>query len=350
MMAARAGKTDAVDTLLAHGANLQATERSKGQTALMWAAAEGHAAVVKTLLRHAADVRVRSSSGFTPLMFAAAEGDKEVTELLLAAGASVHEASRNGTTPLLLAIRNNRHAFAEFLLDRGADPNVDADYAPLHLVAGNMRADVDESGSGGVSATTPKLSLVKALLAHGANPSARAPKYPDGQRDGVDFGAVTPFWLAAMGGDVKVMLALVAAGADPLARTTRGTTSLMMAAGYAWRRGDGLKESDSLEAVKLCVKLGVDVNAKNDLGQTAMHAAVFKGADTIIRFLVAQGADVNARNNMGQTPLTLAELGHYRNAEFKVMPVTAALLRSLGGELGAPGSSDLERTRAATDR
>ena len=81
-----------------------------------------------------------------------------------------------------------------------------------------------------------------------------------------------------------------------------------------------------------------------------MHAAVFKGANTIIQFLVAHGADVNARNNMGQTGLTLAELGHYRNAEFKVLPDTAAVLRSLGGELGAPGSSDLERTRAATER
>lgn len=349
MMAARTGKSDVVDTLLAHGANLHATERSKGQTALMWAAAEGHAAVVKTLLRHGADARGRSSSGFTPLLFAAAGGNRDVTELLLAAGANVNEASRNGTTPLHLAIRNNHYAFAGFLLERGADPNADAGYAPLHWVAGTMRPD-DESGSEGVPAATPKLSLVKTLLAHGANPNARAADYPARLSDGVDFGAVTPFWLAAMTADVKVMQALVAAGADPLASTTAGTTSLMMAAGYAWRRNDGVPESDSLEAVKLCVELGVNVNAKNALGQTAVHAATFKGANTILQFLVAHGADVNARNNMGQTALTLAELGHYRNAEFKTLPDTAAALRSLGGELGAPGSGDLERTRAATDR
>src|SRR5262249_48679440 len=218
MLAARTGKSDVVDTLLAHGANLHATERSKGQTALMWAAAEGHAAVVKTLLRHGADASMRSSSGFTPLMFAAAGGNKEVTGLLLAAGASVNEPSRNGTTPLHLAIRNNHHAFAGFLLERGADPNADAGYAPLHWVAGNMRA-ADETGTGGGSAATPKLTLVKALLAHGANPNARAAEYPARLSDGVDFGAVTPFWLAAMTADVKVMQALVAAGADPLAGT-----------------------------------------------------------------------------------------------------------------------------------
>ena len=350
MLAARTGKSDVVDTLLAQGADLHATERSKGQTALMWAAAEGHAAAVKTLLRHGADASVGSRSGFTPLMFAAAAGNKEVTDLLLAAGSSVNEASRNGTTPLHLAIRNNHHALARFVLERGADPNADAGYVPLHWVVGNMRADVNQSGSDGVFAPTPKLSLVEALLAHGADPNARASQYPGGVRDGVEFGGVTPFWLAAMVADVRVMQALVAAGADPLARTTGGTTSLMMAAGYAWRRGDGVLESDSLEAARLCVTLGVDVNAKNALGQTAVHAAVFKAANTAIQFLVAQGADINARNNMGQTGLTLAELGHYRNAEFKDLPETAALLRSLGGELGAPGSSDLERTRAATDR
>jgi ankyrin repeat protein len=262
----------------------------------------------------------------------------------------VSEASRNGTTPLHLAVRNNHHAFARFLLERGADPNADAGYTPLHWVAGNMRADDEERGSEGVPADSPKIGLVKALLAHGADPNARAKDYPARLSDGVDFGAVTPFWLAAMTADVPVMQALVAGGADPLIPTTGGTTSLMMAAGYAWRRNDGVPESDSLEAVKLCVKLGVDVNAKNALGQTAVHAATYKGANTIIQFLVAQGADVNARNNMGQTALTLAELGHYRNAEFKTLPQTAAALRSLGGQLGAPGSGDLERTRAATDR
>jgi ankyrin repeat protein len=316
----------------------------------MWAAAEGHAAVVKSLLRHGADASVRSSSGFTPMLFAAAGGNKDVTELLLAAGAKVNEASRNGTTPLHLAIRNNHYDFAGFLLERGADPNADAGYTPLHWVAGNMRAADDEGGSDGVERTSPKLRLVKALLAHGANPNARAKDYPARLSDGVDFGAVTPFWLAAMTADVQIMQALVAGGADPLIPTTAGTTSLMMAAGYAWRRNDGVPEADSLEAVKLCVKLGVDINAKNALGQTAMHAATYKGANTIIQFLVAQGADVNARNNMGQTALTIAELGHYRNAEFKTLPQTAAALRSLGGELGAPGSGDLERARAATDR
>jgi ankyrin repeat protein len=350
MLAARTGKVDAVDALLTHGANLNATERTKGQNALMWAAAESQASVVKTLLRHGADPKARAKSGFTPLMFAAGEGSKEVTELLVEAGVNLNEASRNGTTPLLVAVKNNRVAYAEFLLDRGADANADAGYTPLHWVAGNMRADGADGSGGGGPAVVPKLTLVKALLAHGANPNARAARYPDGLRDGVDFGEVTPFWLAAMMADVKVMEALVAAGANPLLSTTAGTTPLMMAAGYAWRRGDGVAESDSLEAAKLCVNLGVDVNAKNALGQTAVHAAVFKGADTIIKFLVAKGANVNARNTMGQTPLTLAELGHYRNAEFKILPATAAVLRSLGGELGAPGSSDRERTRAASDR
>src|SRR5947209_8227672 len=44
MTAARTGVTDVLTLLLAHGADVNARERTRGQTALMWAAAENHAA------------------------------------------------------------------------------------------------------------------------------------------------------------------------------------------------------------------------------------------------------------------------------------------------------------------
>jgi ankyrin repeat protein len=49
MTAARTGKPEAVKTLLAHGAQVNAREPGKAQTALMWAAAENNATVVKVL-------------------------------------------------------------------------------------------------------------------------------------------------------------------------------------------------------------------------------------------------------------------------------------------------------------
>ncbi len=66
MLAARAGIAPAVSALIAHGANVNATEKWKGQTALMWAAAEGHVAAVQALVSAGADLNARSNGGLTP--------------------------------------------------------------------------------------------------------------------------------------------------------------------------------------------------------------------------------------------------------------------------------------------
>src|SRR6185436_11773045 len=80
-----------VKTLLAHGAKVDAKEK-RGQTALMWAAAEGHAPVVELLLKAGADFKTPlPDSGFTPLFFAAREGRTEVVRALLKAGVDVNE-------------------------------------------------------------------------------------------------------------------------------------------------------------------------------------------------------------------------------------------------------------------
>jgi ankyrin repeat protein len=62
-----------------------------------------------------------------------------------------------------------------------------------------------------------------------------------------------------------------------------------------------------LDAVKLCVELGMDVNAVNSMGLTAMHGAANRGSDEIIRFLVQQGATLDVKDAEGRTPLTWAE-------------------------------------------
>ena len=48
MTASRTGKVDAVTALLKQGANPNAKERSHDQTALMWAASDGHTAIENT--------------------------------------------------------------------------------------------------------------------------------------------------------------------------------------------------------------------------------------------------------------------------------------------------------------
>ena len=80
--------------------------------------------------------------------------------------------------------------------------------------------------------------------------------------------------------------------------------------------------------------LGLDVNAANDVGETALHGATYHAAHKVIEFLVSKGADINARNWSDQTPWRLA-MGHFYSGTFVRYLDTAALLQKLGADINA---------------
>ena len=153
--------------------------------------------------------------------------------------------------------------------------------------------------------------LIKLLLAQGANPNARltAPliqRHHTGGDRALGEGS-TPFMRAAKSGDVAVMRLLLAAGADPLLTQPNQTNALMLAAGLGWRDGspaapsyDQGSEQDAIEAIKLCMQAGIDINATTDTGETALHAAITgRGSEPIVRFLVERGAEPHCEEQAG---------------------------------------------------
>jgi len=139
------------------------------------------------------------------------------------------------------------------------------------------------------------------------------------------------------------MKALLEAGADHRLTTDDGTTILMAAAGmghrsYQPRTARGRRSPNAEEAVKLLVEAGADVNASNEADFTALHAAVFRGWNEVVEYLVKQGANINARDYRGRTPYRLAE-GAKQSFQFQEWPETAKLLERLGAntKLGIPG-------------
>ena len=322
MTAARTGNVDMVKSLLVHGADVNAKDNPRGQTALMWAVAEKHPEVARTLIDHGADVHARSTSGFTPLLFAAQQGDMESARMLVEVGANVNEAAPEEGSALVVATHSGHEALALFLLEKGADSNAADAYGitALHyaVLKGLARVSGVRPISGADYVYRPNMpELVKALLAHGANPNARVAKFPPmpntRQFKLIDLTPVgaTPFLLAAASYDPVIMRLLVAAGADPSLTDEAKNTPLIMAAGFA----EGIThavlrpeedDKNALEAVKIAVELGADVNGTNDIGETALHGAAYVGANDIVQFLVEKGAKVDAENRYGQTAWTIA--------------------------------------------
>jgi ankyrin repeat protein len=150
----------------------------------------------------------------------------------------------------------------------------------------------------------------------------------------VDFTGQTPFLTASLAADVTVMKLLLKHGADPSIPTFAGTTPLMAAAGVNWVYDQTFDEGPEkrLEAVKMCFDLGMDVNAVNSMGITALMGAANRGSDDIIRFLAEKGAKVDWKDKEGRSALTWAEGVFLATHPAKPKPSSIALLKSLMGE------------------
>ena len=95
--------------------------------------------------------------------------------------------------------------------------------------------------------------------------------------------------------------------ADPGFTSRDGISPLMVAAGQGWVDGKSLgAEEESIEVIRLLLGAGVDVNLKNNRGETALHGAAGKGADKVVRFLADNGATLDAKDRSSRTPLDVA--------------------------------------------
>jgi ankyrin repeat protein len=358
MTAARTGRLGPLKALLDRGANVNAAER-KGQTAVMWAAAEGHAPVVQTLIDAGADFRTPLPSGFTPLLFAAREGRSEVVQVLLKAGADVTEAMRPtrrpavrpaaaGSSALTLAVENGHFELALDLVKAGADPNDQrSGFAPLHMLSWVRKPNRGDGEDGDPapqgSGTLTSLEFVRQLVAHGADVNLRLARGASGRGILSRVGA-TPFLLAAKTADVPLLRLLVELGADPHLPNAQNCPPLLAAAGIGTLAPgeEAGTEAEVLEALKLLLELGCDINAVDDNGETVMHGAAYKSLPQVVQFLADHGAKIevwNRPNKYGWTPLSIAE--GYRVGNFKPSAETIAALHRvmLAAGVTPPSSS-----------
>ncbi|MBD3672741.1 MAG: ankyrin repeat domain-containing protein [Planctomycetaceae bacterium] len=354
MTAARTGKLGPVKALIAQKVDVNAKDR-RGQTAIMWAAAEGNVEAVGALMDAGADYRTPLASGFTPLFFAVREGKPQTVFRLLDAGLDVNEpmqikrgsgkGPRRSTTPLLLAVENGHFELAAKLLEAGADPNEKrTGYTPLHAltwVRKPLRGDGDPPpiGSGKMSS----LDFARVLIDKGADVNARHGKHSSGNQR-LNLTDATPFLMAAETGDLPYLKLLLGLGADPKLKNADQATPLLAAAGVGiLGNGDESAgtEEEAIATVDLLLKLGADVNAVDDRGNSAMHGAAYKSWTKLVQFLADNGSDIevwNRQNRFKRTPLEIAQ-GH-RPGNFRPSPETTAAILKVMQTAGVEPSSE----------
>ena len=255
----------------------------------------------------------KDGGGLTALVYAARQDCRECARVLLDAGANVNQQTLYGWTALLTATQNRHYHLAAYLLERGANPNIanNGGWTPLYLATDNRNI---ETGDYPVrTPDTDHLEFIQQLLDKGANVNARicgVKSTPDGcvgdtTETRTNFtmqwlleDGATPFLRAAQSGDVILMKLLLSHDADPKIYTAHNVTPLAVAAGIGWVQGITFEwsEQNSLEAVKMCLDLGIDPNFQDEDGRSALHGAAHKGRPEVIQTLADHGAKLDIRD------------------------------------------------------
>ena len=322
-----------VEALLATGADPMARERFK-ETPLHEAAEHNeNPMIIQALLEAGADPDARTIREYTPLHRAARHNENPaVVEALLAAGADPMALNKDKVTPLHQAAGNENPAVVEALLAAGADPNARDKYknTPLHQAAGNENPagveallaagadpnarDKDKNTPLHQAAGNENPAGVEALLAAGADPmalnkdketplhwAARNNENPAVIETFFKFAAEvdadwqwTPLHWAVWNENLAGVEALLATGADPMARTAKVWTPLHFAA----------KKNKSPGVIKALLAAGADLMARDKYKITPLHWAARNNENpAVVQALLAAGADPNARDKYKNTPL-----------------------------------------------
>ena len=365
MMAASAGSETAVQKLLDHGANVN-KYGLKHETALMIAAHKGHAGIMDKLIQAGANVKAEDADDQSVLSWAIKGSHKTCVHLLLKLGEPLKccdilsleehqlldvlmEVKGNWgqllkdpqplQRVLCAAIKSRSYELVTGLIDYGADVNVcpsnDESLCPLFVSLDDSTmlqllldkgADVNIRGSPNGrtalmhAALKGNVSIVNMLIDNNADMYAES-------------GGLTALLLASPARKIEVVATILDRGMDVNYVTQTKETALLYALSVknfaltemVINRGADVKFLCSDEStvlmyaikhncgpnfVRLLIRKGVDVNAQNAEGDTALFHALkvmsVRHSKEIVTLLLEHGADVNLRNLSTDTPLMVA--------------------------------------------
>ncbi len=262
------GEQYIAEYVINQGAAVDAKD-SSGATALHEAVRQGHVDIVYKLLSAGADVNTQDSMGKTPLLIITPENTQgEIYEALLSNGANINATDSFGDTALHIAsLTESKIEILEYLVTRGAD--------------------INERNKQGV---TPLAQAVEKRLAE------HIEYYAEQGADihAADINSITPLYRSLDAG-LEMTKQLINIQNISL-RDSMGNTALHIA----------IAKNSSLDQITFLIDMGIDVNARNRNGHSALYLAVQDNNRSIGEKLLSSGADVFSTDSENSSPLRLA--------------------------------------------
>ncbi|CAL1528394.1 unnamed protein product [Lymnaea stagnalis] len=342
MFAAMNGHSQTVATLIKYGANIKEKD-DNGLTALMLASLSGHTETVKTLLNHKANIKKKNKDGLTSLMFASQNGRTATVKELISRGADVNEKNKRGVTALMVASANGHADTVQLLCENGAtvkSKDLDKKNALMCAMGGDHRnivdillklgAKVSSRHSGGVT---------RLMLAAKYGLTSTAENFI---RNGVcvhdrDHADRTALMYASENGHTDTAYMLLRNGSNVNEKDDRGLNALMISSmnGHLeicrslLQNEIDIKEKDNVDktalmyafeqkqddVIDLLIEHGDDGNEKDKNGMNALMQEIQNGRiHNVSTLIIKNGADVNAEDLQGRTPLVIAAQKGFKNA------------------------------------
>jgi len=343
-VAAANNQDQVIDLLVAHGANVEATNNS-GWSPVMQACYHGHTSTLNKLIKAGAKLHGRNRYGATPLNMAAAAGHLSTVRSLLEQGVPVEEdlppQVASCPTPLMTAALHGRDAVLRTLLNRGAAADkagTPGDWTPLMLAAaGGSKPSAQILIERGANPDKMNLlggTALEIAMATG-NSECRAYLEKRTKTPGrvVCEASLDLIGAARMGDKARVEELLGREDTDVDITDSEGATPLILAA-----------IAGHLAITQLLIGLGANLNHQDRVnGWTALMQATFYCHGPVAAALLHAGADPTVTAHNGCTALDLATL---------VDDADCALIRQLATHTirVAPPSLSLEPLMAKRSR
>ncbi len=259
--------------------------KRKADEALIAAAKKGDMIAVKKALKAGANINAAGEGGYdTALMSASYKGNLGLVRLLLNSGANPNLVSVfNGQTALIMSARTGQVDIAELLLDAGVDINFST--------SSQQRDFYSRSTAIAHAAARKHADMVSFLISRGANPNLE---------NKMGFSAI---FMAAHGGDIDTMNALLNAGVLLDQMSSTGVTPLMITTGSDWKLtayflGAGANPDQQATGASTIFR-------PDTPGMTALMFSILSKEPEIFFTLILGGAKTEIKRQDGKTALDL---------------------------------------------